>query len=67
MAHPPTTRYIVLKWMQAGSQPTLASSDLFAKLIDADDLARDMTADAKSDDRGDTHTVHEVNMDVVTY
>jgi len=67
MAHPPTTRYVVLHWERAGSNPDLAVDDLFTKLIDAGDVARDMTAHAKREDLTDSYTVHEVNMDVVTY
>jgi hypothetical protein len=67
MTTPSSTRYVVLHWERAGSQPELGADTIFAKLIDADDLARDLNAEAKRDDRTDGYTVHKVSMDVVTY
>jgi hypothetical protein len=67
MSHSPTTRYVVLSWTRTGSNPELAVDRIFPELIDAGDLARDMTAEAKRECRTDSYTVHEVNMDVETY
>lgn len=67
MSHPPTTRYVVLQWTQESAQPELAVDDLFTKLIDADDLARDMSTEAKRTGSNTTFTVHPVDMEAVTY
>lgn len=68
MPAPLSTRYVVLHWPQPGTdKPELANDSLFAKLIDADDLAREMTAEAKRDGRPNTFTVHEISMNVETY
>jgi hypothetical protein len=65
MALPTSTHYVVLEWPTRGCRPELADTVVYGNLIDAQDTATDLNAEAKRDSRPNTFTVHAVDMDVI--
>lgn len=61
----PIAYYVILEWNQAGGSPKIAVDDLFGEYAEAAEMAAALRGKARSNDRFERYTVHEVDMDEV--
>jgi hypothetical protein len=57
------TQYVILEWNQAGGGPRLAVDDLYDDPAEAREVADTLKAEARSSDRRERYTVHELDME----
>jgi hypothetical protein len=57
------TQYVILEWNQAGGDPKIAVDDLYNDPAEAREAADTLKVEARSSDRWERYTVHELDME----